>query len=176
MKKYMLKILVFLMIFLHLFYKKDISDISLINFNQEKLNLYKSEKVFIHSDYEWCLTIPKINLNNIPIKDGISDDILENYIGHFPISSFLEGNICLAAHNNGFKNNFFGRIKELEVGDEIYYHYFNIEKVYIVQSKNVIKDSDFSYLDIDKKEKLTLITCIDNSPCERLCIQAISKE
>lgn len=172
----MLKIMFFLMIFLNLFYKKKVDDISPINFSQYNLNLYKSEKVFIHKDNNWYLTIPKINLKNIPIKDGISDDILENYIGHFPISSFLEGNICLAAHNNGYINNYFSDINKLELGDKIYYHYFNIEKEYIVKEKYVISDNDFLCLDSDNIDKLTLITCITDSPYNRLCIQAISKE
>lgn len=172
----MLKILFFIIVFLNLFYRKKVDDISPINFNQYNLNLYKSEKVFIHEDDEWYLTIPKINLKSIPIKDGISDDILENYIGHFPISSFLEGNVCLAAHNNGYINNYFKDINKLEIGDEIYYHYFNIEKVYIVQEKYVIHEQDFICLDEDNTGKLTLITCIDNSPSERLCIKAFSKE
>ena len=172
----MLKIMFFLIIFLNLFYRKKLDVISPINFSQCNLNLKRSEKVFIHKDDSWYLTIPKINLKNIPIKDGVSDDILENYIGHFPITSFQKDNICLAAHSNGYENNYFSDIDKLEVGDEIYYHYFNIEKVYIVKEKNVIEENNFLYLDTDNNEKLTLITCIKNSPSQRLCIQAISKE
>ncbi|MBO5478077.1 MAG: sortase [Clostridia bacterium] len=172
----MLKYFLFIIVFLNLFYIKEVDDISPINLNQNNFNLYKSEKVFIHNEDEWYLTIPKVNLNNIPIKDGIENDILENYIGHFPFSSFLEGNVCLAAHNNGYKNNYFKNINMLEVGDEIYYHYFNIEKIYIVKDKYIIDEKDFLSLEEDNNQKLTLITCIDNSPHERLCIQAISKE
>lgn len=172
----MLKIMIFLIVFLNLFYKKKIDDISPINFNQYNLNLYKSEKVFIHKEDEWYLTIPKINLKKIPIKDGITSDILENYIGHFPISSFQKGNVCLAAHNDGYNTNYFSEIDKLEVGDEIYYHYFNIEKVYIVKEKYVISENNFNQLDLDSNEKITLITCIKDSPSKRLCIQAISKE
>ncbi len=139
-------------------------------------NLYQKESFFIQKEYNWYISIPKINLNNIPIKDGISDDILENYVGHFPNSSFLKGNVCLAAHNNGFSNNYFSNINMLDVNDKIYYYYFNIEKIYTVKSINIIDENNFSALDIDNNDKLTLITCVSNSPHQRLCVEAICEE
>lgn len=171
-----IKIFVYIIIFLSLFYRKNINEISPICFYQNNFNLYKTEKVFIQNDNLWFLTIPKINLKDTPIKDGITNDILENYIGHFPITAFVKGNICLAAHNNGYENNYFNRINELEVGDEINYHYFNIEKKYSVYEKNVIDERDFLSLNESNEDTLTLITCIDNSPSKRLCIKAICKE
>ena len=38
------------------------------------------------------------------------------------------GNIALAAHNRGYKVNYFQDLKKLEIGDEIYYSYKNIKR------------------------------------------------
>lgn len=173
---YVIKNLFFVLIFLTIFYKKKINFIVPTEFNLENFNLYQSEKVFIQNDNEWSLSIPKLNLKNIPIKDNVESDILENYIGHFPISSYLQGNVCLAAHNGGYLNNYFSNIHMLQKGDEIYYYYFNIEKEYIVKDIFIIDENDFSCLNVDDEDKLTLITCISNSPQKRLCVQAVNKE
>lgn len=174
---YVLRIFILIYLFYEfIFYPIDINFIVPNPILLEKINLYQNEKVFIQNNLNWSLSIPKLNLKNIPIKENIESDILENYIGHFPISSYLEGNICLAAHNNGFSNNYFSNIHLLERGDKIYYYYFNIEKEYIVSDIFIINEEDFSCLNIDKTDKLTLITCITNSPQKRLCIQAINKE
>ena len=37
----------------------------------------------------------------------------------------------------------------------------------------IIKDTDWSYLQETKENKLTLITCVENEPKYRRCIQAI---
>ncbi len=164
-------ILIFFISFLHS------SNIKIIpkEINLNNINLYQEEKVFIKEN-NWSLTIEKLNLKNIPIKDSISSDILENYIGHFPTSSFFSGNVCLAAHNAGFKFNFFQDTSLLESGDEIEYNYYNNIKKYKVIRKYVIYEDDFSILNLDDKDKLTLVTCITDSPQQRLCIEAIYEE
>lgn len=124
---------------------------------------------------EWKLHIPKINLE-ASISEGTSSEILNKYIGHFEETSKSNGNIGLAAHNRGYDVNYFGRIKELEIGDEIYYIYNGKMSVYVVESKTIIQDTDWSKLENTKDNKLTLITCVENKPQYRRCIQAIEKK
>ena len=145
------------------------------NLNFNNLNLYQNESIFIH-DNVWSLTIPKINLNKIEIKETVGNDILENYIGHFPSSSLLSGNVCLAAHNNGYSSNYFKDINLLTRGDKIYYSYNGKSKTYVVKEKYIISYNDFSYLDYTNEDILTLITCITSSPNNRLCVQAVCEE
>lgn len=83
------------------------------------------------------------------------------------------GNIALAAHNRGYKVNYFQNLKKLEIGDEIYYSYKNIKRKYIVNSKAIIRDTDLQVLENTKENILTLITCLENEPQYRRCIQAL---
>lgn len=169
------KLLFFVIVYMSLIYKPKINTRVDSNLDFNNLNLYQNESVFIH-DNVWFLTIPKINLNKIEIKETVASDILENYIGHFPSSSLLFGNVCLAAHNNGYNNNYFKDINLLDTGDKIYYSYNGKSKIYVVKEKCVINYNDFSYLDNTNEDTITLITCITSSPNNRLCVQAVCEE
>jgi len=37
----------------------------------------------------------------------------------------------------------------------------------------VIEDTDWSYLQKTKENRITLITCVKNQPTKRLCVQGI---
>lgn len=120
----------------------------------------------------WQIEIPKIKLV-APISEGTSQDVLLDYVGHFENTEYFEGNVGLAAHNRGFPINYFSRIKELKVGDKIIYTSKYGKKTYKVKSIKIIKDTDWSYLNDTKDNRITLITCVENEPSKRLCVQAI---
>lgn len=122
----------------------------------------------------WYIQIDKIALK-APIQEGTSKEILDDYVGHFEESSKDLGNICLAAHNRGYKNNYFSRLKELQEGDEIKYIYKDIEKIYIVTKHEIIQNTDWSNLEPTEENTITLITCVENEPKYRRCIQGIEK-
>ncbi len=102
-------------------------------------------------------------------------DILNDYVGHFEDTSKEKGNIGLAGHNRGYKNNYFEKLNKLKKGDEIKYKYNNFEKTYLIEKIETIKNTNWSYLENTKENKITLITCIENKPDLRLCVQAIEK-
>ena len=60
----------------------------------------------------WQIEIPKINLV-APIAEGTSANIMNEYVGHFAETPKNKGNIGLAAHNRGYKVNYFARFKIL---------------------------------------------------------------
>ena len=122
----------------------------------------------------WYIQIDKIGLK-APIQEGTTQQIMEDFVGHFEESSKDFGNVCLAAHNRGYKNNYFSRIRELREGDEINYKYKDIEKTYIVTKHEIIKNTDWSNLEDTEENKITLITCVENEPEYRRCIQGIEK-
>ena len=122
----------------------------------------------------WYIQIDKIALK-APIQEGTSKEILDDYVGHFEESSKNLGNICLAAHNRGYKNNYFSRLKELQEGDEIKYIYQDIEKTYIVTKHEIIQNTDWSNLEPTEENTITLITCVENEPEYRRCIQGMEK-
>lgn len=96
---------------------------------------------------------------------------LDNYVGHFEESATKKGNICLAAHNRGYKNNYFENLKKLKIGDEIFYKNNEYEQKYVVSKHEIIKDTDWVNLENTEEDKITLITCVENEPNYRRCIQ-----
>lgn len=120
------------------------------------------------------LIIEKIRLNG-PIKEGSSNEILKEYIGHIEETAKYDGNVGLAAHNRGNDYSYFARINELEVGDEIIYETKYGTRKYVVNNKKEILETDWSMLKQTKENKLTLITCIRNRVNQRLCVQAVQE-
>ena len=119
---------------------------------------------------EWYLEIPCISLR-AHIKEGTTKEIMDDYIGHFEDTKVEDGNIGLAAHNRGYKNNYFERLKELKEGDKIYYYHNNYKKEYTVEKHIIIKDTDWTNLENTIENKITLITCVENQKEYRRCIQ-----
>ena len=123
----------------------------------------------------WKIKIPQISLE-ASISEGTGKEVMDKYVGHFEETSKKIGNIGLAAHNRGYAVNYFARIKELKEGDEIIYKYNDFEKTYIVVENKIIKDTDWEDLEETEENKITLITCVENEPEYRRCIQGIEKE
>ena len=141
--------------------------------NEQKVEEHKTEEQQKNVN-EWSIEIPIISLK-AEIAEGTDTETMNKYVGHFEETSNLNGNIGLAAHNRGYPVNYFAKIKDLKVGDEIYYKYNGIEKKYLVEIKEIIKDTDWKYLEQTKENKITLITCVEDAPLYRRCIQAIEK-
>ncbi len=164
--------------------KKDsvIVELNSNNINQETKEISKNQsKIPLNNtkenklkDYNWKIIIPKISLE-APIYEGTSKEVMNEYVGHFEETSSNSGNIGLAAHNRGYKVNYFANIKLLRYGDEIIYKFNDIEKKYTVVNNIIIKDTDWSYLQNTEENKITLITCVENEPEYRRCIQAVEK-
>ena len=123
----------------------------------------------------WKIKIPKISLE-ASISEGTRKEIMDKYVGHFEETSKKNGNVGLAAHNRGYAVNYFARIKELKEGDEIIYKYNEFEKIYTVIKNKIIKDTDWEDLEKTEENKITLITCVENEPEYRRCIQGIEKK
>ncbi len=100
---------------------------------------------------------------------------MDNYIGHFEETQKWKGNVCLAAHNRGYKNNYFSEVKTLKEGDKIIYHYEGKLREYLVEKNIIIKDTDLSCLEDTQKNKMTLITCVENEPNYRRCVKAVEQ-
>lgn len=138
-----------------------------------KENIKQNTQQNIEQD-EWYLEIPSINLK-ANIKEGTTKEIMDDYIGHFEETSKDVGNVGLAAHNRGYKNNYFENLKKLKEGDIIYYKYNNIKREYVIEKHIIIKDTDWTKLEETDKNIITLITCVENQPEYRRCLQAIEK-
>lgn len=135
-----------------------------------------SNDVDIHNgDVIGLILIPKINIE-APIREGTSQKVMENSVGHFVESDYWDGNVSLASHNSGTSAHYFEKINTLEINDEIIYKTVNGTKKYRVQHINKIKSTDWSM--VNKKSNnenntITLITCINRQPNYRLCVRGI---
>ena len=59
------------------------------------------------------------------------------------------------------------------MGDEIYYQTEYGTKRYIVETKSIINEEDWSYLQETEDNRITLINCVKGQPEKRLCVQAV---
>lgn len=134
---------------------------------------YTFKEIEENQNYEWKLEIPKIELS-AQIEEGTTDEILNQYVGHFENTSKQFGNVALAAHNRGYSVNYFSGLKELEIGDKVIYTFQNSKITYEIFSKDIIKDTDVEVLEKTDENILTLITCVENQPSLRRCL--IAKE
>lgn len=137
------------------------------------INTIDAEKI-VKPQYKsnnWRIQISKINLD-APILEGTEKEVLRRGVGHFENTGIWYGNVCLAAHNRGYKYNYFQEIKRLEIGDIITYQTEYGIKQYEVTANEIIKETNLSVLQNTKENKLTLITCEENKREYRRCIQA----
>ena len=115
------------------------------------------------------IKIDKINFEGL-IYEGTSLDTLSKGVGHFESSPYLEGNVCLAAHNT---NSYWAKLYTLESGDKIEYTSFLGYKEYEVFSISQISETDWTNLENTEENILTLITCVKGQSELRLCVQAL---
>lgn len=158
---------------------KIISFTEIQNSNKQFIQVEKSKAIekkdqtnLAVNEIIWNLVIPKINVN-AQIKEGTTQDILNNYVGHFTATPKIEGNIGLIGNNSGGVNNYFKNLEQLQENDVILYQCGEIQKEYKVVANIIIQDTDWSYLQNSEEDKITLITGAKTTENERRCVQAI---
>ncbi len=169
-----ISIFIFFNLIVSYFTVNPVKSTSKVQPSNEIHQMYKTQRQFVqeNKNISWRIQIPKINLD-AHIKEGTSLEVMLNSVGHFTQTSKWDGNIGLAAHNRGNTCNFFQEIKNLKQGDEIIYTTTKGKKVYKVQTNKVILETDWSYLENTKDNRITLITCEANRREYRRCIQAV---
>lgn len=153
----------------------DIAEDIVSSEENKEINIFIKEELELKDNVIGILEIPKINLK-APVKEGTTQDILKYAIGHFTNSSNWNGNIALASHNRGnYVAHYFENIKDLQMGDEIIYKTKFGERRYSVTENKQIESTDWSVISKTKDNRITLITCVNNKPKLRICVQAIEK-
>lgn len=145
------------------------------NQKEEEQVCFKENNENNPQEFNWYIEISSIDLK-APIKESTKMEVLNEFVGHFEDMSKTIGNIGLAGHNRGYKNNYFENLNKVKKGDEIKYKYYDFEKFYSVENIEIIKSTNWKYLENSKNNKITLITCIENAPDYRLCIQGEEKQ
>lgn len=132
------------------------------------------EEIFDNSKIG-TLSIEKIGLYNVEIRESVELETLSHSIGHFENTNLFEGNVGLASHNAGTNANYFADLNKLQKGDEILYKTRYGTKKYIVDTILEIDSCDWSKLQETTDNRITLITCVSGNPSVRLCVQGVEK-
>ena len=118
------------------------------------------------------IKIDKIGFSGLVYK-GTSLDTLSKGVGHFDSSPYLNGNVCLAAHNT---TKYWAKLHTLKKGDKIIYTSFLGTKEYSVTDMLQISETDWTKLSNTTENMLTLLTCVKGKPTQRLCVQALETD
>ena len=148
-------------------FNQDTEDKNVENQNNPKTNNLETKE----EKNKWKIMIPEISLE-AEISEGTSKEIMDKFVGHIEETTKISGNVGLAAHNRGYAVNYFANIKQLKENDKIIYQYNGEQKTYSVIENKIIKDTDWSLLENTKDNRITLITCVENEPEYRRCVQA----
>jgi len=106
------------------------------------------------------MIIPKIDLK-VAIGEGIDMETLKYAVGHFTDTAMPgeKGNFCVAGHRSYTYNEYFNRLDEMKIGDEIIVKTVKGEYKYKVYETKVVEPTEVSVLEPTKDATLTLVTC-----------------
>lgn len=117
------------------------------------------------------LKIPSIGLT-VGVYEGTGSAHLLEGAGHFEGTSIWNGNIAIAGHNRGVRNDF-GKIHTLKSGDTITLTTALGTRTYAVTSVSKVSVNDTSGLSASTDNQITLYTCVENQPAYRWCVRAL---
>jgi LPXTG-site transpeptidase (sortase) family protein len=116
------------------------------------------------------LYVPRAE-KNLKVYEGETLENMQKGIGHFVSTSAWDGNVGFAGHNRGAAA-YFSFVKNLATGDRLIYTTPYGTRTYEIYRKDIISETDFSSLYSGDGNILTLITCVENVPEQRYCVQA----
>ena len=142
--------------------------------NGEVKKLTKSEIEFLEGFTPIALMeIPSIKLEQGIVK-GITDNILNYYLGHFEDSANPgeKGNFSVAGHRVSSYSEAFVNLYKAEIGDEIIVKANNKKYIYKITEMIVVDPSRVDVLDDTEEATITLVTCTVGAE-ERLIVKGI---
>lgn len=106
------------------------------------------------------IEIPSINLSQ-GIVEGVTDDILQYYIGHFEDSAKPgdKGNFSLAGHRVSNYSEAFVNLYKVKSGDLVNIKIKGKEFIYEIEENFIVDPSQIDVLDQTNEATITLITC-----------------
>ena len=117
------------------------------------------------------LKIPSIGLT-VGVYEGTDSAALLKGAGHFENTSIWMGNVPIAGHNRGVRNDF-GKIHTLKTGDIITFTTVLGTRTYAVSSVTKVDVTDTSGLASTAENCITLYTCVENQPAYRWCVRGV---
>ena len=119
------------------------------------------------------LKIPSIGLT-VGIYEGTGSAPLLKGAGHFTNTSIWDGNVALAGHNRGVRNDF-GKLHTLSAGDTVTLTTMLGTRTYSVASVEKVSVNDSSGTAPTTDNRVTLYTCVMNQPEYRWKVTAIQQ-
>ena len=119
------------------------------------------------------LKIPAIGLS-VMVYEGPDSGPLAKGAGHFPGTSIWDGNVCVAGHNRGVRDDF-GDLHTLKPGDTVTWTTKLGTRTYEVVSVEKVLETDTSGTTSTSDNRLTLYTCVKNQRAYRWCVTAVAK-
>lgn len=119
------------------------------------------------------LKIPSIGLT-VGIYEGTGSAPLLKGAGHFTNTSIWDGNVALAGHNRGVRNDF-GKLHTLSAGDIVTLTTMLGTRTYAVASVEKVSVNDSSGTAPTTDNRVTLYTCVMNQPEYRWKVTAIQQ-
>ena len=130
--------------------------------NDEPRELSKEEEEKLISGYKpiALMEIPSINLSQ-GLVEGISDDVLQYYLGHFEGSAMPgeKGNFAVAGHRVSDYSEAFVNLYKTEIGDKILVKVNKKEYVYEITENFIVAPDKVDVLDNTDDATITLVTC-----------------
>ena len=127
--------------------------------------------LYYSGGYLGVLEIPALDLN-VKVYEGTDNTALHRGAGHFENTSLWAGNVCLAAHNRGVRDDF-KYLHTLELGDTITWTTKLGTRTYEVVSVEKVLETDTSGTAATTDNRLTLFTCVRNQREYRCQVQAV---
>lgn len=115
--------------------------------------------------------IPSIGLT-VGIYEGTTSAAMSKGAGHFEGTSIWNGNVAVAGHNRGVRNDF-GKLHTLKNGATITLTTALGTRNYAVTSVSKVLSIDTSGLTATAHNQITLYTCVEGQPAYRWCVKAV---
>ncbi len=129
--------------------------------------------LYYSGGYLGTLKIPAIGLS-VRVYEGTDSGTLAKGAGHFPGTSIWDGNVCVAGHNRGVRDDF-GDLHTLKPGDTVTWTTKLGTRPYEVVSVEKVLETDTSGTTSTSDNRLTLYTCVKNQRAYRWCVTAVAK-
>ncbi len=130
--------------------------------NEEPKELTEEEEDKLINGYKpiAMMEIPSINLSQ-GIVEGITDDILQYYLGHFEnsVKPGEKGNFSVAGHRVSDYSEAFVNLYKVEVGDEVLIKANKKQYVYEVTDNFIVSPDRVDVLEDTDEATITLVTC-----------------
>ena len=136
--------------------------------------LTKSEIEFLEGFTPIALMeIPSIKLEQGVVK-GITDNILNYYLGHFEDSANPgeKGNFSVAGHRVSSYSEAFANLYKAEIDDEIIVTANNKKHIYKITEMIIVEPTRIDVLDDTEEATITLVTCTVGAK-ERLIVKGV---